>query len=727
MDANTANPPDNTEPADETLGHYALRRRLGEGGFGEVFEAWDTRLRRSVAVKRLKLVTEGLRPDQLLTEARLAASLNHDAFVDIFAIDGQDDSQFIVMEMVPGSTLQSFIREQQPDEHRALEIIEQIAAAMAQAHGSQLVHGDLKPSNLMVEPTGRIRILDFGLARQIDPLATGSGSQTGQEGTIAYMAPERLLGRQPDTASDIYALGVILYELLAGERPFAGLHGLALAAAHMQSRPEAWPLPEGVSPACAALVRQMTAREPALRPTSMQAVCEAARQVREGRAPALRRQGRVLDGTLVPRFGRKALLLSLLGVALLVGGAIAYRQLDVQHAFAPRPSEASLMNAGMAALHNFDRDDELQAATDRFKEILQYNPQHAAAAAGLAIAYSLRYAGDGKDETWLQRADASAKLALQLDDQLALAHAAMGWVQEHQGKLEEALASETRALALDPRNFYALNGKAQLMLRQGKRAEAEEVIRLAMGHYPRERLFTDLLGTLRYQQGDYRAAEAAFRDSIALQPDAVYAYANLNAALVRQNRLDEALQVLQQGLQIRPSGPLYSNLGTALYARGDYLGAAQAFERAASGAKGSPNDYLKWANLGDALRWVPGREQEAGQAYKRAVQLLEPLLSRRPGDATLLTRGALYHARVGNGAVTREWLQRGLASAPDNPDAHFRAVLAYELLGDRAQALSETETAISLGYPVSLFESEPDLIKLRREPRYQQLLLGRNT
>ncbi|GAB3258189.1 protein kinase domain-containing protein [Chitinimonas naiadis] len=726
MDVNPTSPP-STGTADETLGHYALRRRLGEGGFGEVFEAWDTRLCRSVAVKRLKLLSDSFRPDQLMTEARLAASLDHEAFVDIFAIDDHDNSQFIIMEMVPGSTLQVFIREQHPNEHQALEIVAQIAAAMEQAHASGLIHGDLKPSNLMVEPSGRIRILDFGLARQIDPLATGSSSQTGQEGTIAYMAPERLLGNPPDMGSDIYALGVILYELIAGERPFAGLHGLALAAAHMQSMPEQWPLPESVTPACRALIHELVARDPTLRPASMQLVRQQIQAVHDGRTPMLRRTGAVLEGSLVQVRSWRKLGLWLGGSLLLIAAALllGYLRPDWRQHLQPPPSEASVLAAGMRALHNFDNEDELSAAITHFTSLLERSPDHAAAAAALSLAYSLRYSGDGKDEVWLQRADTSARMALKLDDQLALAHTAMGWVLEFQGKLAEALQSTERALALDPTNIYALNGKAQWMLRQGRLAEAEKIVQQALGHHPTERLFTDLLGTIRFQQGDYAGAESAFRSSIAAQPDAIFAYANLNAALLRQNRVDEALQVLQQGLQIRPNSRLYGNLGTALFARGDYLGAVSAFERAVSSAKGSPNDYLKWANLGDALRWVPGRKDAAISAYQRAIQLLEPQLVRLPADATLRTRGALYHARTGDKREAVEWMKQGLALAPDNPDAHFRALLAYELLGEREQAIAEMKTAVALGYPVSLIESEPDLINLRRDSRYQQLQIGK--
>ena len=265
-----------TPSQDDTIsGHYEVRRLLGEGGFGHVFEAWDAKLCRSVALKRLKPQADVLHPEKLINEARLAASLNHAAFVRIFAIEGQGTSQSIVMELVEGQTLGQFMHSGKADLQAALDIAYQIADAMDEAHAMDLVHGDSKPSNLMLEANGKVRILDFGLARHIDPQATQTTTLCDLQGTIAYMAPERLMGRLPDTRGDVYALGAMLYEMLAGQRHFAHLNGLALAAAHMQAT-EPWPdLPDSVPPAINALVRAMTAHDPAERPRTMRDVREA--------------------------------------------------------------------------------------------------------------------------------------------------------------------------------------------------------------------------------------------------------------------------------------------------------------------------------------------------------------------------------------------------------------------------------------------------------------------
>lgn len=706
------------------LGHYLLGGRLGEGGFGEVFEAWDQKLLRRVAIKRLKNPSGLPQPESLIKEARLAASLQHAAFVKIHALEEDGDSQSIVMELVPGVTLRELIRTGLPDEGRALSIALQVAEAMREAHGSGLIHGDLKPSNLILEPAGKVRILDFGLASKGDPQVTSSLTQTDPQGTIAYMAPERLLGGLPSPRSDIYALGVLLYELAGGARPFATLSGLALAAAHMQSSSAEWPYAETMRPAVVRLIRAMTAREPTQRTGSMQEVCAQISALTEpagmsGKPPSQwQRQWRSRWNDLTKK-KRVALVASTTALLLAVGGwQLTPYWPTLQAAMTPFSISVAMKN-GLDALKVFDRPGSLDVAAKNFTAILEREPDSAAAAAGLSIVYYFRYQSDKLDQTWLQKADASAQQALKINDQLALSHAAQGWVLDLKGAHELALAAHDRALNLDPQSFFAWYGKVCALRHLRRYPEAKQNAELGLQHFPQERVFADELGTIYYEQGDYAAAEKSFRNSIVLQPDAVYAYANMAATLLRLGRNDEALQTLQQGLQVRPSAKLYGNLGNVLFVRGDYVGAAAAFENAVSPTKGNPANYLGWANLADTLLWIPGRSEQARQAYEKARALLTPHLERAPNDVTLVSRMALYSARVADKAKAETLLLRALTLAPKSPDVHFRAGLAYELLGNRKVALVEIAEAKSLGYPARLIEAEPALVSLRRDAAYQ--------
>jgi serine/threonine-protein kinase len=695
--------------------HYEIRGKLGEGGFGEVFEAWDNKLCRTVAIKRLRQAYGATDGASLVREARLAASLQHAAFVKIHAIEDEQDSQSIVMEFVPGQTLRAVLRERRPAPDEALRIIRQLALAMQEAHASTLVHGDLKPSNVILEPSGTARILDFGLASQGDPQATASLSLLDPQGTIAYMAPERLLGGAPDAGADIYALGVLLYELLCGERPFAHLSGLALAAAQMQSSSDQWPFSPATEAAAVRLVRDMTARRPQQRLASMAAVCDRIDAIGAGRpAPPLRR----------PRWrhGRgPAVRAVAAGAAAVLLGLGAWQLSPLLPGPAPAAlpySEAQELQRSLAALHTFDRPGSLDAASKGFLNLLEHDARSAAAAAGLSLAYSFRYADDGQDSVWLQRADASAQQALALNDQVALGHAAAALVLLNQDHAGQALTAAAQALALDPANFFALYVKTMSLKRLGRYQQALDTAAAGLRQHPQERAFHDEIANIHELQNDYRAAEQAYRRSIAVQPDAVLAYASLSGVLLRQNRNAEALQTLQQGLQIRPSGLLYDSLGNALFRAGDYVGAAKAFTHAVGAATGNPVNYQYWANLGDTLLWIPGRGGEARHAYQKARELLAPRLASDPSEVMWVSQMGLYAARVGDRDDARQQIARALVMAPGNATVHFRAGLAYELLEDRSAALAEITKAIQLGYPRHFVESEPDLTALRRDPHY---------
>ncbi|SFY01366.1 serine/threonine protein kinase [Janthinobacterium lividum] len=726
---------------DDTIsGHYEVRRLLGEGGFGHVFEAWDAKLCRSVALKRLKPQADVLHPEKLINEARLAASLKHAAFVRIFAIEGQGTGQSIVMELVEGQTLGQFMHSGKADLQTALDIAYQIADAMDEAHAMDLVHGDLKPSNLMLEADGQVRILDFGLARHIDPQATQTTTLCDLQGTIAYMAPERLMGRLPDTRGDVYALGAMLYEMLAGQRHFAHLNGLALAAAHMQAT-EPWPdLPESVPPAINALVRAMTAHDPAERPRTMRAVREALGAQRgesltlatplADEIPAKEEPPASVSIRLpLPRkrtlqWGACVVLLAVVAGWQLPNIVPAVKSF-VTGEKAPAPySEMASIAAGMEALRVFDRDISQAQAIEHFMTVLQHNPGSAAAAAGLSLASSFRYAGNGRDDTWLQRADVNAKQALAADNQLALAHVAQAWVFEFQGKNDEAMREAAISLNLEPNNLFGLYGKARLYLAVHNFDLAQSVLQQAIAAHPNERMFNTLLGQMQYRKSNYVMAEQLFRKSIRMDPQSPSAYAYLNATLLRQNRPDEALAVLQQGLLVRPHWELYTNLGTSLFAKGDYLGAVQAFENAVSEKKGSPGTYLLWANLADAQRWVPALTQSSKRSYLRAIALLQPMLVRMPSDITLNSRMALYKAYAGEKEGALVAVRHALDLAPQIADVQFRAALTYELIGNRSAALAALFQASKLGYPFNLIESAPDLLNLRRDSHYQQFLIN---
>jgi len=225
-----------------TISHYRVLRKLGAGGMGEVFLAEDTRLGRKVA---LKLLPQGLLADpeirrRFSQEARAVSALNHPQIVTIYDIGSADQRDFIAMEYVDGQTLRETLAGGPIDVRRAFDLVAQAAAGLSAAHESGIVHRDIKPENLMVNRGGQLKIMDFGLAklveRQVAPLLASGLATVGQTpqptshgtatgvilGTVSYMSPEQAQGRPLDHRTDIFSLGLVLYEALTGSRPFSG-------------------------------------------------------------------------------------------------------------------------------------------------------------------------------------------------------------------------------------------------------------------------------------------------------------------------------------------------------------------------------------------------------------------------------------------------------------------------------------------------------------------------
>jgi predicted ATPase len=227
-----------------TLGPYEIVSLLGAGGMGEVYRCVDPRLARDVAVKviRRALVHDTTALDRLLREASLASALNHPNIVTIYETGSVGTDRYIAMELVEGTTLREACAAGLPAP-RALGLIRQVAEALAVAHAAQIVHRDIKPENVMVRPDGYVKLLDFGLAR-LQPDALAAGQTTGATeagmilGTIGYMAPEQARGDATGAEADIFALGVMLYELLTGRHPFTAASPLGTLHALMWETPE---------------------------------------------------------------------------------------------------------------------------------------------------------------------------------------------------------------------------------------------------------------------------------------------------------------------------------------------------------------------------------------------------------------------------------------------------------------------------------------------------------
>jgi serine/threonine-protein kinase len=246
---------------------YRLTRRIAVGGMGEVWEAADTRLDRRVAVKVLKTELSGDAEflHRFRTEARMTASLNHPGVAAVHDYgetaslpDGPEDTAYLVMELVEGEPLATIISRGRLTADRTLDVLQQAGTALQAAHERGLVHRDVKPGNILVTATGKVKITDFGIAKAADAApVTRSGMVMG---TAHYIAPEQALGHEAEPASDVYSLAVCGYECLTGHRPFLSENAVTVAMMHI--RDMAPPLPPDVPPGVRALIEATLVKDP---------------------------------------------------------------------------------------------------------------------------------------------------------------------------------------------------------------------------------------------------------------------------------------------------------------------------------------------------------------------------------------------------------------------------------------------------------------------------------
>jgi len=734
------------------LGPYRLVERLAAGGMGEVWRAWDDRLKRPVAVKHVLpqiLAQPGAR-ERFRREAEAGARLAHPAVVQIYDLVESPEGDWLVMELVEGKTLRQLLSAGPLDLRHALQWGREIAEGLAAAHAQGILHRDLKAGNVMITAAGHAKVLDFGIARSLAPEAPGQEMTLSRTGTVmgtSYaMSPEQVLGLPLDVRSDVFSLGSLLYEMLTGEAPFRASSDAATLARVCSYRPlPVWQLRAEVPAEVSALVERLLEKEPNARPREAGEVAayleEAAAELLASRPPgATPSQGtpasppgettlfqglpRAADfepsSVTLPR-GRRAFLRY---AGVLAGGLLLSLVLAWQGGRLTAPTRTvgtyELYEQGLAALRRPDRTGNLEKAIADFRQIIGRAPDHAAAHAALARACQLKFVNQ-KDRMWLDQALPLAQRAVELDGYLASARVSLGLVYISLGRLGEATREIEKAIQLEPGNADAQYALGTLYEARTQLGLAEAAFQRAIRLRP-DRQFYDVLGRLYLRTGRLPEAVAAFQNSIRLAPDGPLGYRNLGTVYYLQGDLAQTAAQLQKALEIEPQASLYGNLGVLYFAQGLYPQAAQASERALELPEGG-NNYLYWGNLGDACRFLPEGGDRAREAYSRALQLLADPLRAAPRDATLLSRRAEYLAKRGDcgpALATGGEIER---LAQKDAGAQLRLVVAYEVCGRREPALTMLEKALHDGIPLAEVQRNPELLALRGDVRYHRLLV----
>jgi eukaryotic-like serine/threonine-protein kinase len=361
----------------ERVSHYTLLERIGEGGMGEVYRARDERLGRTLAVKTLRA---GVGADselraRLLQEAQAASALNHPNIITVYDIGREDEGglDFIAMEFVDGEPVAEVLRRGEHGVDLALSVGLPVASALAAAHAAGIVHRDLKPANVMQTASGQVKLLDFGLAKLTHARAVGAEAATTPQvhlttegmamGTPAYMAPEQVEGRPADARSDVFALGLLLFEMLTGERAFGGGSAMAVMSAILRDAPA--PVRRRC-PECprelVRLVARCLEKDPARRPQHGGAVLAELERIS---AEWARRD------TLVWRLARPRVwgsALALLVLALGTWAALDWRRQAAEAAF----------SGELDALAGLVADERLVEAWGRLRDLEATHPGHSA-------------------------------------------------------------------------------------------------------------------------------------------------------------------------------------------------------------------------------------------------------------------------------------------------------------------------------------------------------------
>ncbi|MDQ3283403.1 MAG: protein kinase, partial [Acidobacteriota bacterium] len=410
-----------------SVGRYQIVSRLGAGGMGEVYLAHDPLLERQVAVKLLPAETAQRDEwrQRMLREARAAARLDHPNVCSIYEAGVEDGAIYLVMQYLDGTTVHDRWQDGAVHVDEIINIARGVASALHEAHRLGIVHRDVKPQNVMLTSKG-VKVLDFGLARHTGAAETDQITQTGVvSGTTPYMSPEQLRGETLDGRSDIFSFGVMLYQLLAGRRPFDRGSVVETIAALLHAAPP--PLPSRGSRAVALerLILRMLEKQAAARPDA----AEVLRQV-----------------DAIAHMPHEA-------------EQIATTQIAVQpRPAAPASSVTTFANADQQKLYARGRHllakrtvPHVRQALDTFQELIDLDPECAPAYAGLADCYLLLgFLQALAPRATFPKARAAATRAIALDDSRADAHASLGYIDYlHSWRIDDGERELRRAIELD--------------------------------------------------------------------------------------------------------------------------------------------------------------------------------------------------------------------------------------------------------------------------------------
>ena len=687
-----------------TLGHYRIVEKIGEGGMGEVYRAHDERLDRDVAVKVLPedVATDAGRLRRFESEAKAVAQLDHPNILAIHDFRAEDGVAYAVMELLEGESLRELISEGSITTGKAVEYARAIADGLAAAHDKGIVHRDLKPENVFLTKDGRIKILDFGLAKlkipdedltTETPTATLDTAPGGLIGTVPYMAPEQVQGQPADHRSDIFALGVVLYEILTGHRPFGGSTTVETAAAILKEDPEPISVAApAVSPALGSVVSKCLEKRPEDRFSSAHDLALTLGAV-DSVAWHPPTQDRSSIGKRWPHI-----------LAVVIAAAIAlffiFPPKGLFERLAEQPPEVSIPRIVVLPFENLGSPDDEYFADGMTEEIIS----RLSAVSGLLVI----------SRTSAMQYKSTEKAVRQIGEELNVQYALEGtvrWERTDEGQGRVRITPQLINVADDTHLWsdrYDRELGGILAVQDDIARSVAEVLRVtllgtresagaprtvhpeAYTAYLRGRYFHN-----RLSEEDLKNAVRYFEKALALDPDFAPALADLSGTVIKlagrghipmEEGVERAREAATRALQLdRNLADAWANLAwIKLYFDWDWAGSEAAFRKALELEPGNATAVRGAA----ALAAAAGRFEECIPLDRRAVELdpLSIIAHRNLG-------GHAWYAGLYDEAVAA--LKKGLELSPEQPGAHL-------LLGRIYLSQSQLQTALEE------IEKEPD-------------------
>ncbi len=706
------------------LGNYRLVEKLGEGGMGVVWRARDLKLERDVAIKFLPegSVDDPERRAFFEREAKAVAALSHPNIVTIFAVSEAEGTIFFTMELVDGAPLSKLLSPDGVDLDRFLEVAVPLADAVAAAHARGIIHRDLKPQNIMIDAKGTLKILDFGLARILLPIprfiARDEGSTATVDsdfaGTIAYMSPEQLRSEPLDHRTDIFSLGVVLFEWATGRLPFGGRTGPERMAGVLKDEPRsAVELNPRLPRHLDRILRHCLEKEPRYRMAS-------ARDLRE-ELDLLRRAGAEVRSAEVPSIAvlpfadmsrEKDQAYFCEGIAEEIINALCRVQ-GLRVASRTGSFQFKDMPSDLRAVGNkLGVETILEGSVRKSENRLRITVQLIDAARGFHL-WSESYDRELRDVFAIQQEIARSvvralRVTLSPQEKGALAEVPTCHVQAYdyylRGRsfyyrygrhdIEFALQLFSRATELDPGYALAHAGLADCWSYIYLYSERKDSVRLQ--------------------------AEAAGRRAVELAPESAQAQASFAVAMSLGDHKAEAQTAFEKAIRLDPGlFEAWYFYARQVFAGGDLPKAASLYEEA---MRVRPEDFYSPLLVGPVYDKL-GRPEDARASRERGIALVERHIDLHPDDARALYMGAIGLISLGEKDRGLDWARRARKIDPDDPMLLYNLGCFHSLAGDIEEAIDCLERAVAGGLlQKGWYENDGDLDPLRGHPRFKTLL-----